>query len=165
VIAIDGKMNGSEKEQPRNLMFMVPHRLRDHIQKEWQVGFEEPRFKSSFWNRFFIFLGASEHLIVRLDRMGSEIWGSIDGERNVRRVLSLLQLKHPDQEDLRDRLVDYLKRLEHHGYIEIREDPAEARKSPVPVDDPFHGTRTIYALPQETNPPPRLGIDVSIGDR
>ena len=102
-------------------MHMVPHRIREHIQKEWQVGFEEPRFLSTFWNRFFVFLGASENLVVRLDKMGSEIWGHIDSERNVRRILSMLELKHPDKENLRDRLVHYLKRLEYHGYIELRE--------------------------------------------
>ena len=115
------RISAINKDEPLNFMHMVPHRIREHIQKEWQVGFPEPRFKSPFWNRFFVFLGASEHLTVRLDRMGSEIWGHIDGERNVRRILSLLELKHPDKENLRDRLVHYLKRLEYHGYIELRE--------------------------------------------
>ena len=109
-----------QPSQPLNFMELVPHRIREHIRKEWQYGFEEPRFKSRFWNRFFMFLGASEHLIVRLDRMGSEIFGHIDGERNVRRILSLLELKHLDEADLRARLVEYLKKLEYHGYIELK---------------------------------------------
>jgi hypothetical protein len=103
-----------------NFMDLIPVRMTEHIQKDWQVGFREPRFQSKFWNRFFMTLGASEHLVVRLDRMGSEIFGHIDGERNVRRILTLLEINHKDEDDLRDRLVAYLKRLEHHEYIELR---------------------------------------------
>ena len=102
-----------------NLMDLIPVRTRDHIQQGWQVGFREPRFRSRFWNRFFMALGSSEHLIVRLDRLGSEIYGYIDGERNVRRILSLLEMGHPGEKGLRERFVSYLKRLEHHGFIEL----------------------------------------------
>lgn len=100
-------------------MDIVPVRARKHIQKEWQIGFEEPRFKSRFWNRFFMLLGSSKNLTVRLDRMGSEIFGHIDGARNVRRILTLLELKHADEPDLKGRLVEYLKQLEYHGYIKL----------------------------------------------
>jgi len=152
-----------DQEQPLNYMLMIPHRIREHIQKEWQVGFEEPRFKSTFWNRFFVFLGASENLMVRLDKMGSEIYGYIDGERNVRRILSLLELKHPDKENLRDRLVGYLKRLEYHEYIELKvleKDDEGAKETRTSDSADPEGRLNIYALPQEREHPPRLGIDI-----
>ncbi len=119
-----GTEEGKEgkKIDPLNFMDLVPVRAQEHIQQEWQVGFKQLRFESRFWNKFFVRLGATDHLIVRLDRMGSEIFGYVDGERNVRQILVLLELKHRDEDGLRDRLVEYLKRLKFHGFIDLTRD-------------------------------------------
>ncbi len=116
--------DGTE-ERPINFLDLIPERKAEHIQEEWQIGFKVPRFRSRFWSWFFVHLGASEDYIVRLDRMGSEIWGHIDGEKNVRQILVRLELKHPDEEELRDRLVHYLKRLEFHEFIVLNEETDE----------------------------------------
>jgi len=112
-------VNDDDTTTPQNFMDIVPIRKMEHIQEEWQVGFRLPRFKSRFWNRFFTSLGASETYIVRLDRMGSEIWGYINDERTVREILVRLELNHAGEEDLRDRLVHYLKRIQFHEFIKL----------------------------------------------
>ena len=108
-------------ENPPNFLELVPVRAMKHIKKDWQVGFEVPRFKSKFWRRFFSLIGATENYVVRLDRMGSEIWEYIDGEKPVREILALLELHHPREKDLRGRLLHYLKRLEFHGFITLED--------------------------------------------
>lgn len=116
------------EERRINFLDLIPERRTEHIQEEWQIGFKLPRFRSRFWSWFFVHLGASEEYIVRLDRMGSEIWGHIDGEKTVRQILVRLELKHTDQDELRDRLVHYLKRLEFHEFIVLNEQSVEELK-------------------------------------
>lgn len=115
----EGNRERSEDDQPLNFMDLVPIRIKEHIQQDWQVGFKQSRFESRFWNWFFVHIGATENFVVRLDRMGSEIFGYIDGKRNVRKILVRLEINHTDEEDLRDRLVNYLKRLKFHEFIDL----------------------------------------------
>jgi len=119
-------------EEVLNFLELVPVRAKEHIKKDWQVGFEVPRFQSRFWRWFFVHIGATENYIVRLDNMGSEIWGYIDGKRSVREVLALLELHHPEEEGLKERLLHYLRRLDFHGFIRLKgaeEETGEEKES------------------------------------
>jgi len=122
ITAGNGGEKATEPEEhiPLNFMDLIPERVKEHIKEDWQIGFKLPRFRSRIWSWFFIHLGATKDYIVRLDRMGSEIWGYIDDERTVRSILVRLELSHPKEEDLRDRLIHYLKRLKYHEFIELK---------------------------------------------
>ena len=105
-----------------NFLDLIPVRAKENIREGWQIGFKVLRFKNRFWSWFFVHIGASEDYVVRLDRMGSEIWGYIDDKRTVREVLVRLELHHPGKEGLRDRLVEYLKRLKFHEFIDLKKE-------------------------------------------
>lgn len=119
---------GEAEPEPRNFLDLIPIRNKEHVQEQWQVGFKMPRFQSKFWTWFFVHIGATETYVLRLDKMGSEIWGHIDGKKTVRAILVRLELKHSEEEELRDRLVHYLKRLKFHEFIDFKDHPDILKK-------------------------------------
>jgi hypothetical protein len=57
-------------------------------------------------------------LTVQLDAIGSEVWQLLDG-RTVAAVLQALQERHPDEEDLPERLGHYLSVLASNRFIRL----------------------------------------------
>lgn len=64
--------------------------------------------------------GVAPDFTVRLDSLGSEAWGLLDGRRTVGEVHAELLRRRPDEPDLAARLGKFLGAMASHKMIDLR---------------------------------------------
>jgi hypothetical protein len=84
-----------------------------------------PRFKNSLLNQVSKNSKKGEYIYIHLDKIGSLIWNSIDGNRNVQSICNDMNEKHSNmihpQEETEKRVTEFLSRLYQERYISFRE--------------------------------------------
>ncbi|HEX2066294.1 MAG TPA: PqqD family protein [Candidatus Thermoplasmatota archaeon] len=58
-------------------------------------------------------------LTVRLDALGSAVWGLIDGRRTVAQIKAELDVRFPDEEELASRLGRFLGAMVSRGLVRL----------------------------------------------
>jgi hypothetical protein len=105
-----------------NLMELVPVRRLGHISLDGElVAIEVPRFKSEWARRLFLPRRRKPTVQVRLDAMGSFVWGRCDGARNVSQIAADLADRFgPDVHPAPERLAAFIGQLRRQGFIDLR---------------------------------------------
>lgn len=112
----------SDTKGKTNLLDAVPVQC-GHITTEWEgecVVLAFPRFKYEWMRRFLLPKGMSPNIHVRLEKHGSAVWRSIDGQRTVQEIISLLAERFQEEENYPSRIATYLMQLQKDGFIQLR---------------------------------------------
>lgn len=112
----------SDTKGKTNLLDAVPVQC-GHITTEWEgecVVLAFPRFKYEWMRRFLLPKGMSPNIHVRLEKHGSAVWRSIDGQRTVQEIISLLAECFQEEENYPSRIATYLMQLQKDGFIQLR---------------------------------------------
>lgn len=112
----------SDTKGKTNLLDAVPVQC-GHITTEWEgecVVLAFPRFKYEWMRRFLLPKGMSPNIHVRLEKHGSAVWRSIDGQRTVQEIISLLAERFQEEENYSSRIATYLMQLQKDGFIQLR---------------------------------------------
>jgi len=109
-----------------NYLDLTPVRLmKDRLTENGKIDILLPRFNNNFWNQVYKNSKKGEYIYIHLDEIGSAIWNSIDGNRNVQAICHEMQDKHPDDlhpaEETEKRVTDFLSLLYREKYISFRE--------------------------------------------
>ena len=84
-----------------------------------------PRFKNSVLNQVSKNSKKGEYIYIHLDKIGSLIWNSVDGNRNVHSICNEMNEKYPDilnpSAETEKRVTEFLSRLYQERYISFRE--------------------------------------------
>lgn len=105
-----------------NLMELVPLRRLGHINLEGElVALEVPRFKSEWARRLFLPRCRKPNVQVKLDAIGSFVWGRCDGNRTVGRIAEDLVARFGDEvRPAPERLAAFIHHLKRQGFIDLR---------------------------------------------
>jgi len=109
-----------------NYLDLTPVRLmKDQLTEDGRIDILLPRFGSSFLNRVSKNSKKGEYIYIHLDKIGSLIWNSIDGNRNVHAICGEMNEKYPDilspVAETEKRVTEFLSRLYQERYITFRE--------------------------------------------
>lgn len=112
----------AKKNESKNYLDFIPMKSEKIQYKEEEDGNIQlivPR--TSFFDKIAIKLFfAPDKFKIDLDDMGSFIWNSIDGKRNVYEIGKLVKEKFgEDAEPLYERLVEYLNILRNNKFIKF----------------------------------------------
>jgi hypothetical protein len=115
-------MFGKKKKPALNLLELVPERLRDfEVDDEGIVTVNTPRFKQEWMRRHFVPRWKNPSIRTRLDAVGSHIWLSIDGTRNVADVAAVCVDRFGDDiQPVYDRLPVFIRAMRDRGFITLR---------------------------------------------
>ncbi len=80
-----------------------------------------PRFKWSVVHNYMVKNGRDPNFRLDLDEIGSEVWVSIDGKRNVKEVGEKVKEKLGDRIEPRERLVKFVSMMYHNKIITFKE--------------------------------------------
>lgn len=89
------------------------------VEADGRVRVEKRKFGAA-GSRLLRAFRVRDTLTVRLDPLGSEVWGLLDGRRTVADVLALLQEAHPDEDDLATRLGTFLGTMVSNDLVRLR---------------------------------------------
>jgi len=105
-----------------NLMELVPLRRLGHINLEGElVALEVPRFKSAWAQRLFLPRRRKPNVQVKLDAIGSFVWGRCDGNRSVGQIAEDLVERFGDEvRPAAERLSAFILHLKRQGFIDLR---------------------------------------------
>jgi hypothetical protein len=109
-----------------NYLDLTPVQLMDHqLTDDGRIDILLPRFKSSFLSLASKNSKKGEYIYIHLDKIGSLIWNSIDGNRNVHSICIEMNelyshIVHPSEETEK-RVTEFLSRLYQERYISFRE--------------------------------------------
>ncbi|PKK85560.1 MAG: hypothetical protein CVT48_04875 [Thermoplasmata archaeon HGW-Thermoplasmata-1] len=104
----------------KNLLDMVPTRTTD---AQWYAddgGLTRVRRKKFHGRigRFFCkLLGKPDYLTIKLDLIGSAVWGLCDDKRDIRSILCSLEMEFPNEKELGERLKVFFFHLEKGGMV------------------------------------------------
>jgi len=105
-------------------MDLVPVRTMDHISVEGKVIIKVPKFASRFYHIIAPFT-AKLYFNINLDDMGSTVWQTIDGRRNVQEICNVMRdRKNSDNTDLvnlDERLSEYMMLLYERRFISFKQ--------------------------------------------
>jgi len=115
-------MNRFQRKQflkQANLLELVPVRVNDHVEEsDGRLSILVPKFKNSVLSKVFIPSSKSKDIKVRLDRIGSQVWQSIDGIRTVSELyLDVAQNMEQHTADLEDRVHRFVLSLYDQRFI------------------------------------------------
>lgn len=105
-----------------NLLDAVPVQC-EHITTEWKgecAVLTFPRFKYEWMRRFLLPKDMSPNIHVRLEEHGSVVWRSIDGQRTVQEIISMLAGYFQDEKTYPSRVATYVMQLQKDGFIQLR---------------------------------------------
>jgi hypothetical protein len=110
---------GKRAKADVNLLDLVPRRTAEHeIDEERLVTVLMPRFRNRFMQRWLVPRYRSQHIKIKLDDIGSEVWLLCDGTRNVGEIAALMREKFNERiEPCNDRLAVFFKQLEQARFI------------------------------------------------
>jgi hypothetical protein len=102
-----------------NLLDLVPRRIVEHeIDEARIVTVLMPRFRNRFMQRWLVPRYRSQHIKIKLDEIGSEVWLLCDGTRNVGGIAALMREKFTERiEPCNDRLAVFFRQLEQARFI------------------------------------------------
>jgi hypothetical protein len=102
-----------------NLLELVPEQIvQSETGDDGIVTILGPRFKSDFFKRLIGSRLKSPYFKIKLDDIGTAVWTSIDGERNIREIAGILRERFGERiEPCNDRLAMFFTQLEMSRYI------------------------------------------------
>jgi hypothetical protein len=109
-----------------NYLDLTPVRLMEYqLTDDGRIDILLPRFRSGFLSKVSKNSKKGEHIYIHLDKIGSLIWISIDGIRNVHSICNEMNEKYPlvihPKEETEKRVTEFLSRLYQERYISFRE--------------------------------------------
>jgi len=109
-----------------NYLDLIPVRSMEYrITGEGKVDILMPRFRNKFWREAYRNSRKGEFIYIHLDRSGSAIWLTIDGQMNVSTLCQKMNNDHPDQfqpiEETETRVTRFLSLLYQQRYISFKE--------------------------------------------
>ena len=87
--------------------------------EEGRIVLVKRRF-GPFRRRIVRLFGAQPDLTVRLDALGTSVWGLIDGKRTVGEIHKQLGAQFPDQQDLGPRLGKFMGSMVSRDLVKLR---------------------------------------------
>ncbi len=109
------------KKEVYNLLELTPVRVNEHEENEGLIRILIPKFK----NKFMISLipkTKSRSIRIKLDEIGTATWLSIDGNKNVTRIIEELRLKFGEKiEPAEERVSKFIGGLNLHNFIYFKE--------------------------------------------
>ncbi len=111
-----------KEERTINLLDLIPVRKIEWKKKEeGLVELLKPKFKRPFLKKYLLPYVKRPHYRIKLDAVGSFIWGLSDGNLSVKEIAKSLKAEFGDKvEPLYDRLALFLQSLEKNGFIEFK---------------------------------------------
>jgi hypothetical protein len=109
-----------KKDSPDiNLLRLVPERIvESSTGEDGMVTVLGPRFKSGFMRKLVGSRLKNPYFKVLLDEIGTAVWESIDGERDIGAIASILRERFGEKiEPCHDRLAIFFTQLEMSRYI------------------------------------------------
>lgn len=76
-----------------------------------------PRFRSKFLQKYLVPKKRSPYIRIRLEEHGTAVWELIDGKRNVREIVELLEEHFAREANYEHRITTYLNQLYRDGMI------------------------------------------------
>ena len=96
----------------------LPHRRAEWLSHEDYVRIKVPKFQGRLGKLFCRLLRRNPHIFLNLDPLGSFVWKHCDGHNSVEVILTNLK-NNFDEENLEDRLVQFLYDLEKNNLISL----------------------------------------------
>lgn len=97
----------------------LPLRQAEWLNQEDNVRIKVPKFQGKLGKLFCRLLRRDPHIFLNLDHLGSFVWTHCDGHNSVEDILKNLK-NNFDEENLEDRLVQFLYDLEKNDLISLQ---------------------------------------------
>lgn len=97
----------------------LPLRQAEWLNMEDYVRIKVPKFQGKLGKLFCRLLRRDPHIFLNLDHLGSFVWTYCDGHNSVEDILTNLK-NNFDEENLEDRLVQFLYDLEKNDLIALK---------------------------------------------
>ncbi|MFW6160453.1 MAG: PqqD family protein [Acidobacteriota bacterium] len=103
---------------PVNLLDLIPERKTKWENKEGQIILLKNKFKNPLLVKHLLPRMKNPYYRIKLDRIGSEVWGLCDGKKTVHEIGECLQQRFQEKIDpVYDRLALFLQTLERNHFI------------------------------------------------
>lgn len=117
-----------KKKIQHNLLELTPVREKKFSQDNGRVTLHIPKFKSEFMKRL-IPKNKPKDFNINFDELGSEVWLTIDGNKNVTDIINELDKKIGEKiQPSQDRVSKFITQLYHHRFIYFKELKKEKQK-------------------------------------
>jgi hypothetical protein len=97
----------------------LPLRQAEWLNQENYIRVKVPKFHGKLGKLFCRLLRRNPHIFLNLDYLGSFVWKQCDGHNSVEDILTNLK-NNFDEENLEDRLVEFLYDLEKNDLISLK---------------------------------------------
>lgn len=113
------KRRDSKKGETTNLLELIPVRtISWKKSQEGLIVLLKPKFRHPFFVKHFLPRLKKPHYRIKLDSIGSFVWGQCDGNRSVKELAELMRQEFGEKvEPLYDRLTLFLQNLEKNRFI------------------------------------------------
>ncbi len=110
------------RQEPLNLLELVPHRLRDwERSEEGRVVILKPKLGDNPIGRWLMARMPQPYYRINLDDFGSHVWELCDGNTTVREIGKALRQRFGDSvEPVYDRLAIFFRQLERGRLIRLQ---------------------------------------------
>ena len=78
-----------------------------------------PRFRNKWMQKYLLPKRVSSHITVELEKFGTSIWTQIDGENTVSDIVEYMLIAFPEEEQMQDRVVKYIRQLFKDKFIKL----------------------------------------------
>ncbi len=119
----DKKEKEEKEESTINLLDLIPvKKIEWKEREEGLVELLKPKFKRPFLKKYLLPYVKRPYYRIKLDAVGSFIWGLCNGKLSVKEIAKSLKAEFGDKvEPLYDRLALFLQSLEKNRFIEFKE--------------------------------------------
>jgi hypothetical protein len=104
-----------------NYLELIPFRVKESEENDGVVNIMIPKFKSKFFLNL-IPAGKSKVFRVKLDELGSAVWSSIDGTKNVNTIVEELSGRFGEKiQPAEQRITKFLTQLFQSNFINFKQ--------------------------------------------
>ena len=112
----------SRKANKINLLEVVPVADRNITiawSEEGSALLSFPRFRNKWIQTYLLPKRIRSHITVELENFGTSIWNQIDGKNTVSDIINYMLTEYPEEEQMQDRVVKYIKQLFKDKFIKL----------------------------------------------
>ena len=103
-----------------NYLELIPFKIHESDIVNGLTNILIPKFKKEFIQNL-IPKSKSKHFRVKLDELGSSVWESIDGKKEVSEIINELSVKHDEKiHPAQDRIIKFLTQLYQSNFINFK---------------------------------------------
>lgn len=109
-----------KKEDSKNLLELIPSKLCDSVFEGEKEFILLPKFPSKFGRKFIMPILTKPFLKIELDEIGTYIWNTVDGEKNVYEICEMAKNHFGDKvEPVYERVGKFFSMMKLSSVVEF----------------------------------------------